>query len=173
MVTNTFYEADYLLEKIGMTNEQFISTIDKDGDGKISKSEFDDLVLMLKLKNVRMLLHAELVADTDAAAHRINSGDAQKNCAKCHASDSSYFEAVYMVLTTKDGTTEHYMVDRSVLESYYVSHFYLLGGTRIKLLDKIGMVIVAGGICVVFAHLTVRVVTAPLRRKKEKKKKRV
>jgi hypothetical protein len=50
-----------------------------------------------------------------------------------------------------------------------VSHFYLLGGTRIKLLDKIGILIIAGGACAALGHLTVRILTIPFRRRKKDK----
>ena len=56
---------------------------------------------------------------------------------------------------------------RDVLETYYVSHFYALGGTRVRVLDKIGFALLAAGAGVVVAHLTARIATIPLRRKKK------
>lgn len=165
LVTNKFYECDDLLAIIGIDYDQFMPTIDKNKDGIINQDEFDDLVLMFKQKNIHAILHAELVADINSIAHQINRGSAQKTCRNCHSSNSSYFNAVSIILTREDGTTERYNVERSVLESYYVSHFYLLGGTRIKLLDKIGLLIIAGGACAALGHLTVRILTIPFRRK--------
>jgi hypothetical protein len=66
-----------------------------------------------------------------------------------------------------DGTVDRYNVDRSVLESYHVSHFYLLGGTRMKLLDKIGLLVLTGGACAALEHLTFKILTMPFRRRKK------
>jgi uncharacterized membrane protein len=51
-----------------------------------------------------------------------------------------------------------------------VNHFYAIGGTRVRYLDKIGLVLIVGGISVVIGHLLVRVATIPLRRKRKEKK---
>jgi hypothetical protein len=122
---------------------------------------------MLKQKNIRPILRAELVADINSIAHQIYRESAQKTCENCHASHSPYFNAVSIILTRADGTVERYNTDRAILESYYVSHFYLLGGTRVKLLDKIGLLIIAGGACTVFVHIIIRVLTIRLRRRKK------
>jgi hypothetical protein len=159
-----------LLKKIGVNAEDFMTTVDTNKDGHINQGEFDDLMLRLKLKNIRTVLHAELVAAIDATTHSIIKGGAQKECEKCHSSNSSYFKDVNILFSDPDGETVHYKVDRSVLESYNVSHFYILGGTRIKFLDKIGLFIIGFGACIVLGHISVRVLTIPLRRKKRSEK---
>ena len=170
LATNTYFQTDSLMEKIGVKSEGFMTTVDTDKDGCINQGEFDDLMLRLKLKNIRTVIHAELVAAIDATAHRIINGGAQKECGKCHSSNSSYFRDVNIVFSDPDGEIIHHKVDRAVLESYYVSHFYLLGGTRIKFLDKIGLVIVGCSACIVLGHLSVRIFTIPWRRKNKFKK---
>nr|WP_320009868.1 cytochrome c3 family protein [uncultured Desulfobulbus sp.] len=165
LATGTYDQTDSLMEKIGVSAKDFMATVDTDKDGAVNQGEFDDLMLRLKLKNIRTVLHAELVAAIDASAHGIVKQGAQKECGQCHSSNSSYFNEVNIVFPNPDGGIVHHKVDRSVLESYYVSHFYLLGGTRIKLLDKIGLIIVAGGVLVVLGHLTMRLLTIPWRRK--------
>ena len=112
-------------------------------------------------------LRAELVADINSIAHQITRESAQKTCEKCHASDSPYFNAVSIILPMNDGTVERYHVDRAILESYFVSHFYLLGGTRVKLLDRIGFLIIAGGASAAFGHFIIRALTSPLRRREK------
>jgi nitrate/TMAO reductase-like tetraheme cytochrome c subunit len=167
LLTKKFYEGDELLKIIGIDYDKIIQTIDKNKDEIIDMNEFDDLFFMLKQKNIRPILRAELVADINSIAHQINRESAQKTCEKCHASDSQYFKAVSIILTRDDGTVERYNIDRAILESYYVSHFYLLGGTRIKLLDKIGLLIIAGGACTILGHFIIRVLTVSLRRRKK------
>ena len=65
---------------------------------------------------------------------------------------------------------DQHRVERRVLESYYVNHFYAIGGTRVRLLDKIGLALIVGGLSVVSGHLFVRIVTAPARRRRKEKK---
>lgn len=168
LVSNKFFKSDDLLEALGMKQENFMATIDKNSDGVINTDEFDDLVFMLKQKNIHAVFHAELVADINSIAHHINRGSAQKTCQNCHSANSPYFNSVSILMTGEGGDIHRYTIDRRVLESYYVSHFYLLGGTRMKLLDKIGILILAAGGFVVMAHLSIRVLTIPLRLKKEK-----
>ena len=170
LATSTYFQTDSLMKKIGVKSEGFMATVDTNKDGRINQSEFDDLMLRLKLKNIRTVIHAELVAAIESSAHRIINEGAQKDCGKCHSSNSSYFKDVNIVFSDPDGGIVHHRVDRAVLESYYVSHFYLLGGTRIKFLDKIGLVIVGCGACIVLVHLSFRILTTPWRRENKIKK---
>jgi nitrate/TMAO reductase-like tetraheme cytochrome c subunit len=165
LLTNKFYNGSELNEIIGFDYDKIIQTIDRNKDEIIDINEFDDLFFMLKQKNIRPILRAELVADIDSIAHQINRGAAQKTCEKCHASDSPYFNAVSIIMTRDDGTVDRYDIDREILESYYVSRFYLLGGTRVKLLDKIGLLIIAGGVFTAFGHFIIRACTISLRRR--------
>jgi len=167
LVTDTFYKSDKLFKVLGMESEQFMGTIDGNKDGVIDSAEFDNLVLILKQKNIHAVFRAELVADINSIAHHVNRGTAEKTCRNCHSAESPYFNAVSLIFSKDDGTVERYNVARPVLESYHVSHFYLLAGTRMKLMDKIGIFLFAGGACAVFIHFTVRVLTIPLRRKKD------
>ena len=167
LLTKKFYTGDELVKILSLDFDKIIQTIDTNQDEIIDLNEFDDLFFMLKQKNIRPILRAELVADINSIAHQINRGSAQKTCENCHASDSPYFNAVSIILTWDDGTLERYNIDRAILESYYVSHFYLLGGTRVKLLDKIGLLIIGGGACTAFGHFVIRVLTISLRRRKK------
>ena len=167
LLANQFYKGHEILEMIGINFEKLIQVIDKNTDEIIDVDEFDDLFFMLKQKNIRPILRAELVADINSVAHQIYRESAQKTCEKCHASNSPYFNAVSIILTKDDGSIKRYNVDRAILESYYVSHFYLLGGTRVKLLDKIGFLIIAGGACAAGGHFIIRLLTIPLRRRKK------
>jgi len=165
LLTKKFYKSDELFKSIGIDYDKIIQMIDENKDEIIDMNEFDDLHFMLKQKNIRPILRAELVADINSIAHQISRGSAQKTCEKCHASESPYFNAVSISLTRDDGTVKRYNIDRAILESYYVRHFYLLGGTRVKLLDKLGLLIIAGGACIAFGHFMIRVLTFSLRRR--------
>ena len=167
LLTKTFYNTDELHEIVGSDFDMIVRTIDRNKNKIIDMDEFDDLFFILKQKKIRPTLRAELVADINSIAHQINRESAQKACETCHSSDSPYFNAVSIVLTRNDGTINRYFTDRRILESYYISGFYLLGGTRVKLLDKIGLLIIAGSACTALGHLLVRVLTGSLRRGKK------
>ena len=126
--------------------------------------EFEDLILILKQKHIHTEVHAELVVELAPIVHNVIKSNAVDECEKCHSTDSPLFDAVTIVLKREDGSAEHYQVEREVLNSFSMSHFSALGGTRVKFLDKIGLAIVLGGIGIAGAHLLIRLVTVPIRR---------
>lgn len=165
LVTNTFFDGDKLLKTLGLDAATFLSTVDTNNNQLIDTDEFEDLVFMLKQKNIRAILRAELVADINPLAHAVIGEGAIKDCATCHTGNSPFFSEVSIILNHQDGTVDRYGVNRDVLESYHVNHFYLLGGTRVKLLDKIGILILAAGAMGAGLHLFGRLATIRLRRK--------
>ena len=165
LVTNKFYTGQETLKILGIDKTEFMHMLDTNKDGIINVGEFENLELILRQKNVHAIFHAELVAEMHPSVHQVNKGTAEKDCKTCHSANSPYFSAVTLVLPKDDGSADHFQVDRAVLESFSLRHFYALGGTRIKLLDKIGFLLVAGGLCAVAAHLSIRIATIPLRRK--------
>jgi len=167
LLTKKFLNGNELREIIGHDLDKILEIIDGDHNEIIDMNEFDDLYFMLKQKNIRPTLRAELVADINSIAHQINRKSAQRTCESCHASDSPYFNAVSILLTGDDTSVDRYDVDRAILASYYVSDFYLLGGTRVKLLDKIGLLIIAGGAFTALGHFIIRELTGSLRQGKK------
>jgi predicted CXXCH cytochrome family protein len=167
LVTNRFYKGEEILKILGVGYDEFMPMVDTNKDGKIDKAEFEIFELMLRQKNVHAMFHAELVAEMEAVAHKVNRGVAEKNCEKCHAADSPYFNAVTIVLTKEDGSVDHHQVDRAVLESYSLRHFYIYAGTRVKLLDMIGIILIGGAVAGVLGHLTIRILTIRLRRNRK------
>ncbi|MFA4828679.1 MAG: cytochrome c3 family protein [Thermodesulfovibrionales bacterium] len=94
-------------------------------------------------------------------------GKALKQCDKCHDADSKSFKAVSMAIITPNGHEERYNVNPAVLGSMFsilpLNQFYALGGTRIKILDIIGILMVVGGMSVPIVHITLRILTSPIR----------
>jgi hypothetical protein len=110
------------------------------------------------------------VAQMHAEVHGVTSTGANRDCDQCHSPASPLFGKVNIALKKDDGTVIHHEVARSVLESYHTSHIYALAGTRIKLLDKIGLALMGGGVFVVLGHMMVRIATIPARRRKNQPK---
>lgn len=167
LVTNKLYSGQEILKILGIAEKDFMPLLDLNRDGIINVNEFENLELILRQKNVYPVFHVELVAEMQATVHQVNRGAALRDCKTCHSVDSPYFKAATLVLTKDDGSADYFQVDRSALESFSLKHFYALGGTRIKLLDTIGFLLLAGGFSLVLGHFAVRIVTIPLRRKNE------
>ncbi|MBU0481776.1 MAG: hypothetical protein KKG47_11825 [Proteobacteria bacterium] len=167
LVSNTSLNSDEILEILAISEAEFMPRVDTNLDGRISSNEFDDLVLMLRQKTVRTIVHAELVVELEPVVHSVSKEEAVRECTLCHAPDSPFFSAVTIALSKQDGTVDHYEVDRAILAGYHTSHFSALAGTRIMLLDKIGFLMIAGAVLVVALHLSTRIATIPIRRKRE------
>ncbi|MHB8880682.1 MAG: cytochrome c3 family protein [Thermodesulfovibrionales bacterium] len=92
---------------------------------------------------------------------------AVRQCDSCHDANSTFFSRVSMAIINPNGHEEHYRVNRAVLGSVFtvlpINQFYVLGGTRIRLLDILGVLMVVGGMSVPIVHITLRIVTSPIR----------
>jgi predicted CXXCH cytochrome family protein len=170
LVENAYLESDEILAALNTDHENFLKLLDTNKNSIIEVDEFEKMVFLLRQSNIRVTFRGELLSEMEPVIHHINRGEAKRECETCHLPTSPFFEAVTIVLDNEDGRISHYEVERRVLETYYVNHFYVIGGTRVRLLDRIGLVLLLGGVSVVLVHLSVRVVTAPLRRRKKEKK---
>ena len=170
LISKKFFSDTELLKALNTDYDGFMDLVDQNKDEIISVDEVENIVFLLRQKDIRGTFHGEVVLDMVPTVHHINRGGANRECEQCHNPESPFFEEVYICLNKDDGTREHFRVERNVLESYYVNHFYAIGGTRVRFLDRIGIALIIGGICVVLGHLSVRVLTAPLRRRKKEKK---
>ena len=170
LISKRFFGAKDLLTALDTDYDGFMEKVDKDRDDVISLGELEDMVLLLRQKDVRGTFHGELVLELVPTVHHVNRGGANRECEQCHNPQSPFFEEVYIALNKEDGTGQRHKVERRVLESYYVNHFYAIGGTRVRYLDRIGLVLIVGGLSVVAGHLLVRIATAPARRKRKVEK---
>lgn len=170
LVSNKFFTATELLEALNTDYDGFMDLVDRNKDEIISVDEVENIVFLLRQKDIRGTFHGEVVMEMMPTVHHINRGGANRECEQCHNPESPFFEDVYICLNKDDGTREFFKVERNVLESYYVTHFYAIGGTRVRFIDRIGFALIIGGICVVLGHLSVRLLTAPIRRRKKEEK---
>jgi hypothetical protein len=105
-------------------------------------------------------------------AHRLApKTEAVRQCEWCHSANAQFFQTVSMAVARADGREALYDVDADALKSVYamlpLNQFYVLGGTRVKMLDYIGGAMVLGGMMVPIAHGTLRALTARLRRQRQ------
>ena len=170
LISNRFFTAAELLKALNTDYDGFMVLVDQNKDEIISVEEVENIVFLLRQKDIRGTFHGELVMEMVPTVHHVNRGGANRECEQCHNPNSPFFKDVYICLNKDDGTREFFKVERAVLESYYVTHFYAIGGTRVRFVDRIGFALVIGGICVVLGHLSVRLLTAPIRRRRKEKK---
>jgi predicted RND superfamily exporter protein len=75
-----------------------------------------------------------------------------------------------MAISGNDGREELHSVMPSALASIVtfmpLKGFYALGATRIRLFDQIGVIMIIGGASIPIAHITLRVLTRRLRRRR-------
>lgn len=164
LVDNVYLKGDVIMRHLRTDPKGFTELIDRNKDGAINLQEFEDMVLMLRQKEIRGVFHGELVAEINPVVHQVNRGAANRDCAQCHSSTSAFFQDVRLVFDMDDGSVASYNIDRQALQTYFVA-FNALGTTRVRLLDKIGIALIGGGVAVVFLHLSARLLTIPLRRK--------
>ncbi len=148
------YDKLLAAEANGIEGKQLWNTYQTFGDKKIDAN----IVGSLGLKNCNQ---------SHQIAPKIK---ALRNCEDCHSAGSKSFNSVSIAFTTPDGHEEHYNVNPTVLGSIFtilpLNQFYVLGSTRIKILDIIGILMVVGGMSVPIAHVTLRMLTSPIREAK-------
>lgn len=96
--------------------------------------------------------------------------NAVRECESCHTSGSNFFKTVTVAIVKADGRLTEFKVQPEVLGSVIslasLKQFYVLGGTRLKILDWIGILMVFGGASLPIVHLTLRILTSPIREAK-------
>ncbi len=94
-----------------------------------------------------------------------------RECDRCHSANSDFFKNVTVAIIKADGKSVRFSAKQEVLGSLFailpVNQFYVLGSTRLKLLDFVGVLMVMGGAAVPLVHLTIRKLTAPIRKRRK------
>jgi len=114
---------------------------------------------------------ATLGVSEHGSSHRLAPKlKALRKCDSCHSADSENFKKVAVAITGNDGTEELHDVMPSALASIVtfmpLKEFYALGATRIRLFDQIGAIMIIGGASIPIVHITLRVLTRRLRRRR-------
>ncbi len=146
--------------------------IDQNKDGKVQQEELWQFMNLMKDKAKSNLAGRIDVLNANDA-HKIESKDkAIKDCAYCHNPNSSF--KVKVEINKEGAKPVKLETDSKVLNSAYaipnISDFYVLSLTKIKVLDMLFILALLGGIAVPIGHITLRILTAPIRRKKREGK---
>lgn len=109
----------------------------------------------------RATLIGRLEVRTGAEAHQLTGKSlAIKDCVTCHKQGADAFQNVTISIIGPDGRPVRYEAKKEVLSNPAsvdaVSDFYVIGGTRIKLLDALLALAVLAGISAPIGHLLLR-----------------
>ncbi len=109
-------------------------------------------------KQGKAVLRGRLEVDSGVDAHLLAHKDqASGKCEGCHSAGSDPFQRVTISIAGADGRPVRYDASHEVLSSVVsvesVGGFYVIGGTRIKLLDILVVLALLGGVSVPLAHL--------------------
>lgn len=131
--------------------------IDTNGDNYISLAE-------LKLFNSNPshdTLRLQGMMTPEVVTHNFQVLANRWDCSFCHASGPEARQTSYIALPDKDGNFQRAAVEKgAVLDALNgTPDFYMLGSTRNAMLDKIGLLIIAGGLVMPVGHGSLRFLT--------------
>ena len=110
---------------------------------------------------VDVILRGRMKVTTGVQAHQMAWKDkALRDCETCHSHGAEPFNNVTVSLLNGDGQQVSYGTEEGILNSALsvdsIRDFYALGGTRIKILDIILLLVFVGGGTVIITHLLMR-----------------
>lgn len=107
------------------------------------------------------ILRGRLEVDGGPAAHTLTTKDrAIKDCKVCHSEGAAPFQKVSISIVGADGRALRHGAQQGVLQAPTsvdsVRGFYAIGGTRIKLLDVLLVLVLAAGVAIPLGHLSLK-----------------
>lgn len=107
------------------------------------------------------VLRGRLEVRSGIEAHQLSEkSKAIKDCNTCHQAGAEPFQSVTLTIASPDGRPIRHGVQKAVLTSLTATEsvrgFYAIGGTRIKLLDYLLLLVVLGAIGVPLLHMTIK-----------------
>jgi len=120
----------------------------------------------------KTVLQGRLEVSSGVEAHQLSDkSKAIKDCDTCHKKGAEPFQSVTLTIAGPDGRPLRHGVQNDVLNSLMsidsVRGFYVIGSTRIKLLDVLLVLVVLGALTVPIAHMSVKRLFKNMREKLE------
>jgi hypothetical protein len=139
------------------------SLIDTDDDGKISLDELRVFNGERRYESIRL----KGMMMPERVTHDLQIMNNRWDCTFCHASGPEAMQSSFVALPDKDGTFRRIEVEKgAVLDALGCTpDFYMLGATRNRTLNYIGLAIMAGGLVMPIGHGSLRLLTRNNRRK--------
>ena len=155
-------------ERLDTDASQLKEKFDLDQDGMIDGKELWSIFAALFKKDMTTTFVGKMDVSNSVEAHQIGAkSEAVSDCEKCHHSEAEFFQNVYVAMGKTGGGSTLIDAKKDTLNSIYsiipVRTFYALGSMSIELFDILFVVALLGGIAVPIGHITLRIITYPLR----------
>lgn len=161
------FELASYLELSALANGRPIQElVDRNADGYVSLAE----LRLFNLDPEKRQLRLQGMMTPERVSHDFRTQDDRWDCSFCHASGPAARQVSFLSLAQDDGSFQRVAVERgAVLDALYgTPDFYMVGATRSKALNYLGLVILAGGMVMPVGHGTLRFLTRKNRGHKEK-----
>lgn len=161
------FTEEQVLNLLGTNRDGLRKEIDPDGNG-IDAYELGRIASHLEKKGMKVALMGRMDVRKGIDPHQLAlKSSAVKNCERCHSADSEFFKYVAVAVIRADGKPTIFEAKQEVLGSLVsilpLSKFYVLGSTRIWLLDILLILAVVGGASFPIGHIALRLLTIPVR----------
>ncbi|MEW6001109.1 MAG: cytochrome c3 family protein [Nitrospirota bacterium] len=161
------FPEEEVLKLFGTGSIGLLEKIDTNGDGLIEAPELWNMVKELNGKGAKVTFKGVMDVRKATEAHLIDDkAGAVKNCEQCHQPGSEFFKDVFVAIGKRAGKPVVFRAKQDVIGSVFSIlpvRFYALGSTNVRLLDILFIVAILGGIAVPIGHITLRIITSPLR----------
>jgi len=146
-------------------NDNVQSLVDTNEDDYISLSE----LRMFNRNPANKAVQLQGMMMPEEVTHSIEILDNRWDCSFCHASGPEAMQTSYLSLAQADGSFKRVPAERgAVLDALFgTPDFYMVGATRSKMMNYIGLAIISGGLVLPVGHGSLRFLTRKNRRKSE------
>lgn len=144
--------------------DQSVTTlVDLDQNGEVSLEELSAFNSGKDTKGFRLWA----MMTPEEVDHNIQTLDNRWDCSYCHAAGPEAMEESFMAFPQADGTYQRVPMEKgATLNALFgTPDFYMVGSTRSKALNIIGLLILLGGLAMPIGHGTLRFLTRKNRRK--------
>lgn len=164
---------EQILELLGTDSTSLSERLNAHGEG-IGSEELSYILKQLNKKGAEAKLSyiGRIDVNRYSEAHQLSvKKNAVKECESCHSKDSKFLKNVTLAIVKADGRRVSFSAQPGILGSlrpeWESSQFYVLGGTRLTFFDWAGLLMIFCGIMFPVAHISLRVLTSPLRKTKK------
>jgi predicted CXXCH cytochrome family protein len=145
--------------------KSILSIIDTNGDNYISLVELRSFNTNPAYKG----LHLQGMMTPEKVTHSFQILDNRRDCTFCHASGPGAMQTSYIAVPEENGTYLKVAVEKgAVLDALQSTpDFYMTGKTRNSILNKVGLLILLGGLVMPVGHGFLRYLSRNIRNRKE------
>jgi predicted CXXCH cytochrome family protein len=139
---------DDLKKMTGNENVQYL--IDKNQDNYISLDE----LRAFNRNSANKELYLKAILTPVKPTHSFQTFDNRWDCTACHASGPEVMQTSFVAFPEKNGTFRRESVEKGAAMDALMAipNFYLMGSTRNESLNKIGLLIIVGGMVMPVGH---------------------